>query len=277
MPWGPHAKRGAIALTFDNFGEAFDVQQGKWPVDKPLGQHYTAVEVLPRLLEVLSANSVSATFFVEAWNAEANPASLRTMVEAGHEVALHGWQHEFWFAQTDQERDNILEKCLAATSKIDITPAGFRPPGGLSTDDSTRLLGAAGLTYHSPAGDEVLVADGMTSLPFRWTDVDALYLEPQLGIVRKELYGAEDLKTLTDWQAVLDCVIEDARDQNQCRVLIFHPYLMGQSKDQFDVFQNFLQRLGTASDIWVATCREISNWAQQNADALQLQERSGNA
>ncbi len=269
MTWGPDAKRGAIALTFDNFGEAFDVQQGKWPADKPLGRHYTAVDVLPRLLDDLNENQVSATFFVEAWNAGVNPGSLRSMVDAGHEVALHGWQHELWFAQSEEQREEILNKCRAATGEIDITPAGFRPPGGLSTEESNRILKAAGLTYNSPAGEDVSVTDGVTSLPFRWTDVDALYLEPQLAIVRKELYGSEDLKTLDDWQVVLDRVIEEARDQKQCRVLIFHPYLMGKSTEQFAVFENFLKRLSAADDVWVATCYEISDWVRQNPGTLQ--------
>lgn len=268
MGWGPQQKIGAIALTFDNFGEAFDVQQGKWPAAEPFGNHYTAVTVLPRLLADLAKVEITATFFVEAWNAEVNPKSLRAMKSAGHEVALHGWQHELWFRQSPTQRKEILDKCLAAAKTLDILPAGLRPPGGLATDDTDQLLRAAGLSYQSAAGEGVSVANDIASLPFRWTDVDALYLEPQLAVVRKELYGSEDLKTLGDWQDVLSRVIQEALDQRTCRTLIFHPYLLGEDPERYDVFLEFLKKLGDADDLWIAPCTDIADWLRENRDRL---------
>jgi hypothetical protein len=41
---------GAISITFDNLGEAAQLELGMWPDDVAQGQHFTVTEVLPRLL-----------------------------------------------------------------------------------------------------------------------------------------------------------------------------------------------------------------------------------
>lgn len=35
--WGPAGKKGAVSFTFDNLGEASDIEFGKWPKDHPVG------------------------------------------------------------------------------------------------------------------------------------------------------------------------------------------------------------------------------------------------
>ena len=65
-----------VSVTFDNLGEAAEIEGGAWPDDQPLGEHFSVVEILPRLLERLEAHGVRATFFVEAINTEINPAAL---------------------------------------------------------------------------------------------------------------------------------------------------------------------------------------------------------
>jgi polysaccharide deacetylase family protein (PEP-CTERM system associated) len=46
-----------------------------------------------RLLEILAAASVSATFFTLGWIAERHPAMVRRIAAAGHELASHGYDH----------------------------------------------------------------------------------------------------------------------------------------------------------------------------------------
>lgn len=55
--------------------------------DGPHPQH------TPRILAELAARGVRATFFVLTDRAERAPALVRRMLEAGHEVALHGIDH----------------------------------------------------------------------------------------------------------------------------------------------------------------------------------------
>ena len=50
-------------------------------------------EFTPAILRVLSNYGVSATFFVLGENAASMPEVVRSLVDAGHGVAIHGWNH----------------------------------------------------------------------------------------------------------------------------------------------------------------------------------------
>lgn len=45
------------------------------------------------ILERLAERDATATFFVLGWSAEKDPAMVRAIADAGHEVASHGWEH----------------------------------------------------------------------------------------------------------------------------------------------------------------------------------------
>ncbi|MCK7503645.1 MAG: polysaccharide deacetylase family protein [Desulfobacterales bacterium] len=50
-------------------------------------------QVRELILDLLSERRVPATFFVLGWIAERNPALVRAISDAGHEVASHGYGH----------------------------------------------------------------------------------------------------------------------------------------------------------------------------------------
>src|SRR5689334_17978406 len=47
-----------------------------------------------RLLDLLENHNARATFFVLGWVAERHPQIVRSIVEANHEIASHGWDHK---------------------------------------------------------------------------------------------------------------------------------------------------------------------------------------
>jgi polysaccharide deacetylase family protein (PEP-CTERM system associated) len=47
-----------------------------------------------RILEMLAAQGVKATFFTLGWVADRYPALIRAIVDGGHELASHGYGHE---------------------------------------------------------------------------------------------------------------------------------------------------------------------------------------
>ena len=46
------------------------------------------------ILEILDESSVKATFFILGWVAENIPNLVKAILEAGHEVASHGYLHQ---------------------------------------------------------------------------------------------------------------------------------------------------------------------------------------
>jgi polysaccharide deacetylase family protein (PEP-CTERM system associated) len=95
VPSTPDLARGPLnALTVD-VEDYFQVQAFEDVVDRGAwdGFERRVERNTDTLLEVLDARGVRATFFVLGWVAERHPPLLRRLVEGGHEVASHGYDH----------------------------------------------------------------------------------------------------------------------------------------------------------------------------------------
>lgn len=106
-----------------------------------------------RLLDLLHAADVRATFFVLGWVAERLPDLVRDIARAGHEVASHGWSHTpIWHlskvAFADEvSRSRVLLEELSGQSVI-----GYRAPTfsiTTSTIWALDVLRRAGYRYDS--------------------------------------------------------------------------------------------------------------------------------
>src|ERR1044072_7159738 len=87
--------RATLSLTFDNLGEAAEIEMGAVsPADA--GNHVTVTRAVPAILAALAGRELRATFFAEGLNAELYPDLLRRIDAEGHEVAYHAWRHEEW-------------------------------------------------------------------------------------------------------------------------------------------------------------------------------------
>jgi peptidoglycan/xylan/chitin deacetylase (PgdA/CDA1 family) len=121
------SQRDAVALTFDD---------GPDP------------EVTPRILDTLAAHNAKATFFVIGNHAQAHPALLRRIHDAGHALGNHSLDHHHFGVNRNRA---YWTHQLETTQKIvaDITghpPFLFRPPMGFKT----RALAAAAKELRLP-------------------------------------------------------------------------------------------------------------------------------
>jgi peptidoglycan/xylan/chitin deacetylase (PgdA/CDA1 family) len=242
--------RAAVSVTFDNLGEVTALARGEWPEGEPLGEHFTVTRVLPRIIDLLEETGLRATFFVEGLNAELYPEALRSIADAGHEVAYHGWRHETWSELGVDEERALLERGVRALTDLGLRPAGFRPPGGALTAASTRALGDLGFTYCSPAGEVVETRDGIIVLPFRWPLVDAFHYLPQFGgLLPPARLGAD-----------ISAALEAATRDGDFLALLFHPFL-SEPDERFAVLRGALGRVRALVDagaVWCAPCREVA-------------------
>jgi peptidoglycan/xylan/chitin deacetylase (PgdA/CDA1 family) len=215
----------AVSITFDNLGEAAQLELGMWPAEVPQGQHFTVLEVLPRLLALLAERDLAATFFVEGLNAELYPDALHTLARTGHEVAVHAWRHEEWAALDVETETALLDRATHALGAIGLAPRGFRPPGGVLTASTLALLAARGYRYVSPAGARAGVQGDLAVLPFRWRLVDAYAFLPQLADLRERL-GDGPQAPGPEWMRaqMIAALHAHAAGGSGHLALLFHPF-----------------------------------------------------
>jgi peptidoglycan-N-acetylglucosamine deacetylase len=111
VPTGPAYPDEAVALTFD---------------DGP--SEYTG-----RVLALLEALHVPATFFVVGAQAEAHPELVELELAAGMAVGNHSYSHPWRTPFAGLSRGRILaelDRGARALQRLGASPALFRPPGG---------------------------------------------------------------------------------------------------------------------------------------------------
>ena len=90
-----------------------------------------------RVLDLFENHGVTATFFTLGWVAEREPGLIREIVERGHELASHGYDHTKVFDQSPAEFREDVRKTKAILEDISGQPVtGFRA-AGFSIDQRT--------------------------------------------------------------------------------------------------------------------------------------------
>lgn len=82
-----------------------------------------------RLLALFERHATHATFFVLGWVAERQPALVRRIAEAGHEIASHSYAHQLVYDLTpDQFREDLAKARQAIGDACGRRVVGFRAP-----------------------------------------------------------------------------------------------------------------------------------------------------
>jgi peptidoglycan/xylan/chitin deacetylase (PgdA/CDA1 family) len=75
-----------------------------------------SAEYTPRLLDLLKARHLKATFFLVGKNVEAHPDLVRRIIAEGHEVGDHTWDHPQLSKLSDAQATDEVEKTQDAIS-----------------------------------------------------------------------------------------------------------------------------------------------------------------
>lgn len=88
-----------------------------------------APELVPRILEHLDRYDVRGTFFVLGWLAAKEPAMVKAIASAGHEIASHGWSHaRVGPLGLDRFRDEVRRSRAVLQDQTGQEVVGFRAP-----------------------------------------------------------------------------------------------------------------------------------------------------
>lgn len=137
---GPEDARG-VALTFDD---------GPSPASTP------------KILDLLDAAKVKATFFVIGKKAEAHPDLVREILARGHAVAMHSHAHHRLFSLKGAAyvRDDLRRALRVLEEITGERPVLFRPPIGHTNPTIARVVKELGLEV---VGWSVRALDGVAA------------------------------------------------------------------------------------------------------------------
>src|SRR3954447_3081636 len=149
MTW-PAGKAAAVAFTFDFDAEEVWIGEDPENDDRPgiLSQGtYGAKVGVPLILDVLQRNDIRATFFVPGRVAERYPERVRQIVEAGHELAHHGWTHTHPGRMDPEREAGEFGLALETLRGFGADVVGYRSPAWDFSPATMDILRAHGMTY----------------------------------------------------------------------------------------------------------------------------------
>lgn len=265
----PDGMRSCVALAFDVDGPTgnamLDGSIWRNPSFFTLGS-YGPWRAVGYLLDLLAEYRIPTTFFVPAWVLETWPAQIKSIVDRGHEIGYHGYQHEAFWQLTRARQQEVMAQSLALFRQhLGLTPSGFRTPSGDWGDDTIAVLLDAGVTWsssmrgddrpyfieHEPSGRSLV------EIPGRWELDDYASLAYQrhpdfpAGLDRIAPYET----TLDNWQREFDGSHRDGL----CITTLFHPKVSGKP-GRILLLERLLQHMRAADGVWFATCGEVAQW-----------------
>jgi peptidoglycan/xylan/chitin deacetylase (PgdA/CDA1 family) len=86
----------------------------------------------PLFLRLLAEHDVSATFFLLGEQVFRSPGTARQIVESGHEIALHGWDHRCLLRRGPRSTySDLARACDVIDRTTGVRPRWFRAPYGV--------------------------------------------------------------------------------------------------------------------------------------------------
>ena len=80
---------------------------------------------VPRLVKLFDKYRMKTTWFVPGHSIETFPGELKLVVDAGHEIGLHGYSHENPMVMTPQQEEDVLDKSIELVQRL----SGKHPRG----------------------------------------------------------------------------------------------------------------------------------------------------
>jgi peptidoglycan-N-acetylglucosamine deacetylase len=262
----PGGARAAVALSFDSDHETIPLRDGEVRHGRPAQGEYGSRVGAPRILRLLSRYGAPATFFMPAVSALLHPEEVRAYVDAGHELALHGWIHERNMLLGEAAERDLAHRAADTLETLSgRRPVGIRTPSWDFSDHTLGITRELGLLYDSSlmADDDPYEIEqdgrptGVVEIPVEWIRDDAPYF-------MMERYGA--LRPYTPPRGVLS-LWRDEFDQALAEGGVFqltlHPHIIGH-RSRMAVLDELLAHI-SAHDVWFATHEQLARYVLRHA------------
>jgi peptidoglycan/xylan/chitin deacetylase (PgdA/CDA1 family) len=265
IPW-PRGMRSALFLAFDVDAESAWTSLDPENVGRLVTMSYGGYEArvaVPKILELLRAQDLKATFFVPGWTAEVHTSMCEAILEDGHEIGHHGCFHLRPEPSNESQIQEEIERGLEILKRrLGVTPVGYRAPFGETCDFLLRLLRDSGFLYSSSLRDDIrpyrnLPSDkrpGTIELP-----VSPSFDDWQFGLTHRQsprsMFGREHVMSI--WRDEID----EMREWGGITSTVLHPQVSGRPL-RFRILRDLIAHAKGYGDIWIASGREIATFWQ---------------
>jgi peptidoglycan-N-acetylglucosamine deacetylase len=264
----PGDTKVAVALSFDSDHETPALRDGEVLPGKLSQGEYGARVGVPRILKLLERFSAPSTFFMPAVSALLHDGEVKSYVDAGHEVALHGWIHERnTQLPPEAERDLAFRAADTLESLAGTRPVGIRTPSWDFSAHSLQIIRDLGLIYDSSlmADDdcyEILANDeptGVVELPVEWIRDDMPYFMMDRFASLRPYTPPRGV--LTIWRDEFDA----AYAEGGIFQLTLHPHCIGH-RSRISILTELLEHIASHEGVWFATHAQIAGHALREKD-----------
>ncbi len=250
----PGGARAAVLLSFDVDNETVALRFGEPTVGSLASAQYGARQGLGRIVRLLDASRIPASFFIPSVSLALTPDMADTIKRSGrHEFAVHGWIHELNSTLPDSAERALLTKAVAELTQLTGTkPTGYRAPSWNFSPNTLDILRDMGFRYESSlmADDrpyELLqngARTGIVELPVEWILDDAPLFDPR---------GQSYMNPRDVAQVWID-EFDKAYEERGMFLLTLHPHISGH-RSRIIALELLLAHIKAkgAGSVWYAT------------------------
>lgn len=127
----------------------------------------------PRLVKLFERFGIKTTWFIPGHSIETFPDQMKMVVDAGHEIGMHGYSHENPIAMTPEQEEAVMDKCIDLIERLSgRRPTGYVAPWWEFSPVTNELLLKKGIKYdHSLMNNDfhpfyVRVGDSWTKIDY---------------------------------------------------------------------------------------------------------------
>jgi peptidoglycan/xylan/chitin deacetylase (PgdA/CDA1 family) len=275
--------RHIVCLTFDHDHMSGFIARGLTSPTVISRGEYDMV-VIPRLVALMKKYDIKGTFFTPGHTIDTSPEAVVPYVEAGHELAHHGWTHRLPVTmERDEEEEEIVRGNESIKRISGRVARGYRSPAWDLSPNSIELLLKHGIKYDSSLmghdydcyyarqGDVVELLKPMVrgrttpllEMPISWSLDDFPhfeYMRNPNGSIQAGLMNAT---------AVLENFVDDytymTRVQPDFGILTytFHPHVIGRGHRMM-MLERLIQKLMEDGAVFMTMEQAMGEWLARN-------------